>query len=107
MTCYVAALLAVGLRLPATDVRRSSANRSATVVSFRPPWCDVSARRWVGWPGLALVVLSVVQQRLEAVRAILDGADVVEVAARLGVHRATLARLAVTRAVAAKGNWHR
>jgi transposase-like protein len=31
-------------------------------------------------------------QRLDAVRAVLDGADVVEVAARLGVHRATLHR---------------
>jgi transposase-like protein len=41
---------------------------------------------------LALVVLSVVEQRLDAVRAVLDGADVVEVAARVGVHRATLHR---------------
>jgi len=41
---------------------------------------------------LALVVLSVVEQRLDAVRAVLDGADVVEMAARLGVHRATLHR---------------
>jgi transposase InsO family protein len=41
---------------------------------------------------LALVVLSVVEQRLDAVRAVLDGADVVEVAARAGVHRATLHR---------------
>jgi transposase-like protein len=39
---------------------------------------------------LALVVLSVVEQRLDAVRAVLDGADVMEVAARAGVHRATL-----------------
>src|SRR5215813_12707658 len=45
-----------------------------------------------GRPGLALVVLSVVEQRLDAVRAVLDGADVVEVAARAGVHRATLHR---------------
>jgi len=36
---------------------------------------------------LALVVLSVVEQRLDAVRAVLDGADVTEVAARAGVHR--------------------
>jgi transposase len=41
---------------------------------------------------LALVVLSVVEQRLDAVRAVLDGADVVEVAARVGVHRATVHR---------------
>jgi transposase InsO family protein len=41
---------------------------------------------------LALVVLSVVEQRLDAVRAVLDGADVVEVAALAGVHRATLHR---------------
>ena len=46
----------------------------------------------LGGPGLALVVLSVVEQRLDAVRAVLDGADVVEVAARVGVHRATLHR---------------
>jgi transposase InsO family protein len=41
---------------------------------------------------LALVVLSVVEQRLDVVRAVLDGADVVEVAARAGVHRATVHR---------------
>jgi transposase-like protein len=41
---------------------------------------------------LALVVLSVVEQRLDAVRAVLAGADVVEVAAAVGVHRATLHR---------------
>jgi transposase InsO family protein len=41
---------------------------------------------------LALVVLSVVEQRLDAVRAVLDGSDVVEVAAQLGVHRATVHR---------------
>jgi transposase len=41
---------------------------------------------------LALVVLSVVEQRLDAVRAVLDGAEVVEIAAQLGVHRATLHR---------------
>ena len=39
-----------------------------------------------------LVVLSVVEQRLDAVRAVLAGADVVEVAARVGVHRSTLHR---------------
>ena len=41
---------------------------------------------------MALVVLSVVEQRLDAVRAVLDGAEVVEIAAQLGVHRATLHR---------------
>jgi transposase InsO family protein len=41
---------------------------------------------------LALVVLSVVEQRLDAVRAVLDGAEVVEIAAQLGVHRSTLHR---------------
>jgi transposase InsO family protein len=41
---------------------------------------------------LALVVLSVVEQRLDAVRAVLEGADVVEVAASVGVHRSTLHR---------------
>jgi transposase len=44
---------------------------------------------------LALVVLSVVEQRLDAVRAVLAGADVVEVAARVGVHRATVHRWVV------------
>jgi transposase len=46
----------------------------------------------LGRLGLALVVLSVVEQRLDAVRAVLDGAEVVEVAARAGVHRATVHR---------------
>ena len=41
---------------------------------------------------MALVVLSVVEQRLDAVRAVLAGADVVEVAARVGVHRSTVHR---------------
>jgi transposase-like protein len=41
---------------------------------------------------LALVVLSVVEQRLDAVRAVLDGAQVTEVAARMGVHRSTVHR---------------
>jgi transposase InsO family protein len=41
---------------------------------------------------LALVVLSVVEQRLDAVRAVLAGAGVTEVAARAGVHRATVHR---------------
>jgi transposase InsO family protein len=41
---------------------------------------------------LALVVLSVVEQRLDAVRAVLAGASVVEVARRVGVSRSTLHR---------------
>jgi transposase InsO family protein len=41
---------------------------------------------------LALVVLSVVEQRLDAVRAVLAGAQIVEVAAQLGVHRTTVQR---------------
>jgi transposase InsO family protein len=41
---------------------------------------------------LALVVLSVVEQRLDAVRAVLGGAEVTAVAAQLGVHRATVHR---------------
>jgi transposase InsO family protein len=43
---------------------------------------------------MALVVLSVLEQRLDAVRAVLAGADVTEVAARLGVHRSTVHRWA-------------
>jgi transposase len=41
---------------------------------------------------LALVVLSVVEQRLDAVRAVLGGASVVEVADQVGIGRATLHR---------------
>ena len=41
---------------------------------------------------MALVVLSVVEQRLDAVREVLAGADVIEVAARYGVHRSTVHR---------------
>lgn len=41
---------------------------------------------------MALVVLSVVEQRLDAVREVLSGAEVTEVARRYGVHRATLHR---------------
>ena len=41
---------------------------------------------------MALVVLSVVEQRLDAVRAVLAGGDVVEVASSVGVHRSTLHR---------------
>ena len=41
---------------------------------------------------MALVVLSMVEQRLDAVRAVLAGADVTEVAAGIGVHRSTVHR---------------
>lgn len=41
---------------------------------------------------MALVVLSVVEQRLDAVRAVLAGSDVTEVAANCGVHRSTVHR---------------
>ena len=41
---------------------------------------------------MALVVLSVVEQRLDAVRAVLAGADVTEVATGIGVHRSTVHR---------------
>jgi transposase-like protein len=41
---------------------------------------------------LALVVLSMVEQRLDAVRAVLAGADVTEMAASIGVHRSTVHR---------------
>ncbi|MEV4660372.1 helix-turn-helix domain-containing protein [Micromonospora echinofusca] len=60
---------------------------------FRHSEPDVSAgRRDSGRPGLALVVLSVVEQRLDAVRAVLAGSDVMEVAASLKVHRSTVHR---------------
>ena len=45
-----------------------------------------------GRPGLALIVLSVVEQRLDGVRAVLAGAEVTEVAARIGVQRVTVHR---------------
>jgi transposase len=41
---------------------------------------------------LALVVLSIVERRLDAVRAVLEGAEMTEIAATVGVHRATLYR---------------
>jgi transposase InsO family protein len=41
---------------------------------------------------LALVVLSIVEQRLDAVRAVLGGVPLTEVAAEVGVHRVTLHR---------------
>jgi transposase-like protein len=41
---------------------------------------------------LALVVLSVVEQRLAAVRAVFDGGDVSAIASGLGVHRSTVHR---------------
>jgi transposase-like protein len=46
----------------------------------------------VGRSGLALVVLSIVEQRLDAVRTVLEGVPLTEVAAQVGVHRATLHR---------------
>nr|WP_158542686.1 helix-turn-helix domain-containing protein [Phytoactinopolyspora halophila] len=42
---------------------------------------------------MALVVLSVVEQRLDAARAVLVGVEVTEVAAAVGVHRSTVHRL--------------
>jgi hypothetical protein len=51
---------------------------------------DVSVGVVVGRPGLALVALSVVEQRLDAVRAVLSGASVSEVAAGLGTSRQTV-----------------
>jgi transposase InsO family protein len=63
------------------------------VAVFGQPELDVSVgRRDSGRPGLALVVLSVVEQRLDAVRAVLAGATVTEVAAAAGVSRSTLHR---------------
>jgi len=46
----------------------------------------------LGRPGLALVVLSKIEQRLDAVRAVLAGADVTAVATSLGVHRSSVHR---------------
>src|SRR5690242_15099013 len=43
-----------------------------------------------GRPGMALVVLSKVEQRLDAVRAVLAGASVTEVAAAVGVSRVSV-----------------
>jgi transposase InsO family protein len=43
-----------------------------------------------GRPGLALVALSVVEQRLDAVRVVLAGASVTEVAGQVGVSRQTV-----------------
>jgi hypothetical protein len=48
---------------------------------------DVPRASSGGRPGLALVALSVVEQRLDAVRAVLAGASVTEVAAQVGVSR--------------------
>ena len=44
----------------------------------------------LGRPGMALVVLSKVEQRLDAVRAVLSGATVTEVAAAVGVSRVSV-----------------
>ena len=46
-----------------------------------------------GRPGLALVALSVIEQRYRAVMAVLDGARVSEVAPEVGVSRQTAAAL--------------
>ena len=46
----------------------------------------------MGKSGLALVVLSIVEQRLDAVRAVLGGVPLTEVATTVGVHRGTLHR---------------
>jgi transposase InsO family protein len=48
---------------------------------------DVPRASSGGRPGLALVALSVVEQRLDAVRTVLAGASVTEVAAQVGVSR--------------------
>jgi transposase-like protein len=50
------------------------------------PWGVLDSGR----AGLALIVLSVVEQRLDAVRAVLSGARVSEVAGQVGVSRQTL-----------------
>jgi transposase len=47
-------------------------------------FCGTSPERR---PGLALVALSVVEQRLDAVRAVLSGARITEVASLAGVSR--------------------
>src|SRR5690348_13462400 len=52
------------------------------------PWGARTPRR----PGLAPVALSVVEHRLDAVRAVLAGADVTEVARGIVVHRETAHR---------------
>jgi hypothetical protein len=68
----------------------SSDGLCATVVRLGHRVLDVSAGRpEPGRPGLALVVPPVVEQRLDAVRAVLAGASVVEVAAETGVVRPT------------------
>ena len=78
-------------------------NADVDAAVLRRLMCDIplpgDLRQWLGFGhsgatfpwgvglgrlGLALVVLSVVEQRLDAVRAVLDGADVVGVAARIG-----------------------
>jgi hypothetical protein len=51
---------------------------------------DVSVGVVVGRPGLALVASPVVEQRLDAVRAVLSGASVSEVAGGLGTSRQTV-----------------
>lgn len=96
------------LRPPATEDglaldRKRSVWSLGAVNVLRRLTCDIpppgDLRRWPvfgdpgatfprdvgpGTLGLALVVLSVVEQRLDAVRAVLDGAEVAEVAAQMG-----------------------
>jgi hypothetical protein len=56
---------------------------------------DVSAASGLREAGIGTGCLVVVEQRLDAVRAVLRGAEVVEVAARVGVHRSTTHRWVV------------
>jgi transposase-like protein len=65
------------------------------VVGFGQPGFDVSAASGLREAGIGTGCLVVVEQRLDAVRAVLRGAEVVEVAARVGVHRSTMHRWVV------------
>ena len=56
---------------------------------------DVSAASGLREAGIGTGCLVMVEQRLDAVRAVLRGAEVVEVAARVGVHRSTMQRWVV------------
>src|SRR3954453_43614 len=51
------------------------------------PPAVIGSGAWRGRPGVALVALSVVEQRYRAVMAVMDGARVSEVAAEVGVSR--------------------
>jgi Helix-turn-helix domain len=68
-----------------TPVSQDLLDTSAAIAALRVD--DVPRMSSVGRSGLALVALSVVEQRLDVVRAVLRGADVVEVAAQVGVSR--------------------